>query len=366
MKKLMIAIVILLSGIIAIPTSAHSGRTDSKGGHWDRSSGEYHFHHGYGPHDHYDMDGDGDDDCPYEFDSRVIGITSTSQAYDKGYAAGEKSGYDEGYEYGRERGYKDGKKDAEDAAKIEIKKAADDASLEAYFASALLGIPAVVFLTHHRFEAQRMREEKTYQAEIQRLKQELNLEKNKNVLQQTAPGFSVPSDLPHDVVLNLSCTPIKGRSSKDRPFGEYTVYTTANGKKYHYKYKCCNATNPVHLFKIPYGLTACSNCVPQHIRNNRSPSWYLAITSGKVFEKSEPEQIPPHQPTLQTIAPIKTDDSTAFSFIDYQNTVLILVFRSGGEYHYYDVPKNIYEGLLSAPSKGRYYHEHIKDKYPYY
>jgi hypothetical protein len=60
------------------------------------------------------------------------------------------------------------------------------------------------------------------------------------------------------------------------------------------------------------------------------------------------------------------DESSVFSFIDYRDTVLILVFKSGGEYHYYDVPKSIYEDLLSAPSKGRYYHEHIKDQYPYF
>lgn len=29
---------------------AHSGKTDSKGGHYDRSTGEYHYHHGYPAH----------------------------------------------------------------------------------------------------------------------------------------------------------------------------------------------------------------------------------------------------------------------------------------------------------------------------
>jgi hypothetical protein len=50
---------------------AHSGRTDSKGGHHDRSDGSYHYHHGYSAHDHYDMDGDGKKDCPYEFDDKT-------------------------------------------------------------------------------------------------------------------------------------------------------------------------------------------------------------------------------------------------------------------------------------------------------
>tara|TARA_Y100000816_G_C25999514_1_gene522205 strand:- start:686 stop:1006 length:321 start_codon:yes stop_codon:yes gene_type:complete len=32
---------------------AHSGRTDSKGGHFNRKTGEYHWHHGTFAHQHY-------------------------------------------------------------------------------------------------------------------------------------------------------------------------------------------------------------------------------------------------------------------------------------------------------------------------
>jgi hypothetical protein len=59
----------LLSLILQV--EAHSGRTDSKGGHHDRSDGSYHYHHGYSAHDHYDMDGDGKKDCPYDFDDKT-------------------------------------------------------------------------------------------------------------------------------------------------------------------------------------------------------------------------------------------------------------------------------------------------------
>jgi hypothetical protein len=40
--------------VIAWPTvaTAHSGGTDAKGGHFNRRTGEYHFHHGMGPHQH--------------------------------------------------------------------------------------------------------------------------------------------------------------------------------------------------------------------------------------------------------------------------------------------------------------------------
>lgn len=35
-----------------LSASAHSGGTDGKGGHWNHSTGEYHYHHGKPAHDH--------------------------------------------------------------------------------------------------------------------------------------------------------------------------------------------------------------------------------------------------------------------------------------------------------------------------
>lgn len=71
-KYLYITLVIALCiSLLTIVASAHSGRTDSNGGHYDRSTGEYHYHHGYPAHDHYDMDGDGDIDCPYKFHNKT-------------------------------------------------------------------------------------------------------------------------------------------------------------------------------------------------------------------------------------------------------------------------------------------------------
>ena len=48
MKKLHFALCCIL--IIATFAYAHSGKTDGKGGHYNRSTGEYHYHHGYPAH----------------------------------------------------------------------------------------------------------------------------------------------------------------------------------------------------------------------------------------------------------------------------------------------------------------------------
>jgi hypothetical protein len=53
----------LLSLILQV--EAHSGRTDSNGGHHDRSDGSYHYHHGYSAHQHKNGV------CPYEFDDKT-------------------------------------------------------------------------------------------------------------------------------------------------------------------------------------------------------------------------------------------------------------------------------------------------------
>jgi hypothetical protein len=66
-----ICIIFLLVLAVSISAYAHSGKTDSSGGHRDSDTGEYHYHHGYPAHDHYDMDGDGIKDCPYNFNDKT-------------------------------------------------------------------------------------------------------------------------------------------------------------------------------------------------------------------------------------------------------------------------------------------------------
>lgn len=69
---------ILLTLTLLIPTSAHSGKTDSKGGHRDSSTGQYHYHHGYPAHSHYDMDHNGTIDCPYQFKNNTSSSSKTN------------------------------------------------------------------------------------------------------------------------------------------------------------------------------------------------------------------------------------------------------------------------------------------------
>lgn len=70
MKRFAFVFFFFLFLLLSISVSAHPGRTDEDGGHYDQSTGKYHWHHGYEAHQHYDMDNDGDIDCPYDFDNK--------------------------------------------------------------------------------------------------------------------------------------------------------------------------------------------------------------------------------------------------------------------------------------------------------
>ena len=50
---------------------------------------------------------------------------------------------------------------------------------------------------------------------------------------------------------------------------------------------------------------------------------------------------------------------------DERFALLQIRFNSGAIYEYYDVPRNIYIGLITASSAGKYFHEYVKGKYRY-
>lgn len=76
MKKAKILVSVLcLIMMICVPmiAFAHSGGTDSSGGHTDKETGEYHYHHGYPAHQHPNGV------CPYKSNN-----STTKNNYDFG------------------------------------------------------------------------------------------------------------------------------------------------------------------------------------------------------------------------------------------------------------------------------------------
>lgn len=65
MKKWKWMALVLAATLCIGSASAHPGRTDANGGHYNHSTGEYHYHHGYPAHQHIDGV------CPYDYDDRT-------------------------------------------------------------------------------------------------------------------------------------------------------------------------------------------------------------------------------------------------------------------------------------------------------
>jgi hypothetical protein len=59
----------------AASVSAHSGGTDSIGGHYDSSTGEYHYHHGYPAHQHPGGK------CPYDFKDKTNSSSDSDMSF---------------------------------------------------------------------------------------------------------------------------------------------------------------------------------------------------------------------------------------------------------------------------------------------
>ena len=59
--------------------------------------------------------------------------------------------------------------------------------------------------------------------------------------------------------------------------------------------------------------------------------------------------------------------STNISSVGYEieTQILELEFHSGGVYRYSGVPESIYRALMGAVSKGSYFHQNIKERYPF-
>ena len=57
--------------------------------------------------------------------------------------------------------------------------------------------------------------------------------------------------------------------------------------------------------------------------------------------------------------------SSNIASIGYENGTLYVSFHHGGLYAYSGVPESVYNGLMSAPSRGKYLATYVKGIYPY-
>jgi hypothetical protein len=62
--------------------------------------------------------------------------------------------------------------------------------------------------------------------------------------------------------------------------------------------------------------------------------------------------------------PVDSSNISSIGFDEDSNT-LEIEFHSGAVYQYFDVPLNIYQGIMEADSKGQFFAQHIKGYFRY-
>ena len=87
-KIVCVALVVIMLFAISVTCYAHNGNTDSKGGHYDSSTGTYHYHHGYPAHQHTGGV------CPYDYDDKTSSNSGYSSSSNSGHTSSSSSSND--------------------------------------------------------------------------------------------------------------------------------------------------------------------------------------------------------------------------------------------------------------------------------
>lgn len=324
LKFIVLSSVIIFS--LALPANAHPGRTDSNGGHYDHSTGEYHYHHGYPAHDHYDMDGDGDLDCPYDFDDQTGRNSGSSYSGEENSHGNPYASHDKEVTGSNNRNVHGSLDGSQDIQENGVSGDMFETMLPVFliagivlffgFHSAAKRVKEVDALSIEKNAAlsqvEALKEEnRRLSSERSQLRQEINaqasqlrqlqsdydrvvgentalqssynrvVQKNDALrkellrLHQALPSEkTVFGELPNDVYFINGNVPVKGRISDRKPFGEFTAYIAQKGRCYHSDSYCGSGyLRPIHVFRTHGEKIPCSKCcdmLPDGI-----PDWYI-------------------------------------------------------------------------------------------
>lgn len=278
--------VALVALIYVVPVLAHSGRTDSQGGHYDSETGEYHFHHGFPAHQHYDIDGDGKPDCPYDFVDKTGSRSGSSGSSAK--AAKESGEKISTTQAGAEE------KDSEGITSAVVGWCTAGVATLAAFAlwrkgeaegkahnEAMDGLRKTLRQETSKVEAQTElidtfgKRDQELQAEILALKRDYSAKKveadraNRELDRQEGR-------IPREIAFASDGMPVYWRPNSERPYGAYTVYIRRDSGIYHLDPYCAGWTPEVgHLFDVlETPLRPCKRCAAGKLPAEKIPDWY--------------------------------------------------------------------------------------------
>lgn len=331
-RLLCFLLVLVLLMPLCITAKAHPGKTDSNGGHRDRSTGEYHYHHGYSAHDHYDMDGDGIIDCPYDF---VDKTRNSNSSYTSDSRSTSSVNTPTTFTTPTEQPKHENAENESVSVKEEKKM-----PTWGYWVIGILGCVAVIqhliirsmskdIDSHRETIRENLKKNDQLKSDIETLKKEnlrianseedwkrqVNqiksnsdtvirlkdsriaaltrkvelIQNEKDELYQRYPFAKTgptsqllthPINLPNDVYFIRGKVPVKGTVNEDRPFGDFTVFITQRGKKYHSNKYCGSVifSTPAHVYDILNDHAPCTRCATSlPFRPKQIPEWYTEV-----------------------------------------------------------------------------------------
>ena len=293
MKKIVLVVCFFaLAASLILPVAAHSGQTDSGGGHYDGT--DYHYHHGYPAHDHRDMDGDGDIDCPYDFDDQTglnSGNSSSGNSYYPSWnddnviiktevvtetvtkevphipswvywvfaaefviavalfvAIGIQKNDLKTMAIRHELKVNDIRQSC--AKKLAEKKATDEELLK----------------LHHRIEQAKKELE---ELRGKRVYEEIELEKIKQLRSRM-------KNAPLDIYFANNGMPVYWKPDARKPYGDFTVYVNAQGNIYHVDRLCAGyRAAESHIFHVIGCTRPCQKCATGFFDFTAVPEWFL-------------------------------------------------------------------------------------------
>lgn len=292
MKKILLAVsTISVCAFLVISVYAHSGKTDSIGGHTDSDTGEYHYHHGYPAHSHYDMDEDGYLDCPYDFDDKT-GVNSGSSSISPNWSSNDDNVIIK----------------TEVVTKTVTKEVPYIPSW-VYWVFAVQFIIALVLFIGNRSKKQDMRdmvqrhelnieqikqscdkqlaEKKATDKELQKLQSHITQAKEKYEelqekcahermeLEKTKLLRTRMKGAPLDISFAQNGLPIYWKPNMYKPYGDYTVYVNKKSNIYHVDRQCASyiATED-HIFHVIENTRPCRKCAEGFFDFTTIPVWF--------------------------------------------------------------------------------------------
>lgn len=198
---------ILAIALFTVPSFAHSGRTDEFGGHYDRSTGEYHYHHGYPAHQHENGV------CPYDFDDQ----TNHGNSGTSGSSTSRKS---------------------VTTVKQEEKPKTDPITKVCIVTAVVVVLGSIItflILRHHKQVKEENQEKERLRVEREKRKNELlDIYRGKT---PTDIAIQCGLDRAYNINGDGDIVPIDGNNTPD----VYTVYVTRYGKSFHIRKGCSTA-----------------------------------------------------------------------------------------------------------------------------